>query len=271
MTRAEIVEARDQFIREHGPWTGHRIHLGHGVYTCEDNPAYCLDYRMGLHLQALEDADLAVIRDIRDLSGVRILDLGCHEGAFAIEFAKRGADVVGIDARASNIEHAHFAASVIGLDDQMAPLGCCRFQVLDVRSLLSLEHFDVVLCAGILYHLTASDAVSVMRQISATGCSLAIIDTHVAPEVVGPQFVRQLGDMTEVTVDDETYHGRWYSEFPNGLSTAQKEAYSSGSAIDNDCSFWFTPADLFSLVESCGFEVDELVRKEDWLVMAAWR
>ena len=152
MTRAEIVEARDQFIREHGPWTGHRIHLGHGVYTCEDNPAYCLDYRMGLHLQALEDADLAVIRDIRDLSGVRILDLGCHEGAFAIEFAKRGADVVGIDARASNIEHAHFAASVIGLDDQMAPLGCCRFQVLDVRSLLSLEHFDVVLCAGILYH-----------------------------------------------------------------------------------------------------------------------
>jgi magnesium-protoporphyrin O-methyltransferase len=41
-----------------------------------------------------------------DLGGRRILDAGCGTGAFAIEAARRGADVVGVDLSPTLIEHA---------------------------------------------------------------------------------------------------------------------------------------------------------------------
>lgn len=256
MTQAEsIIQARDAFVATHGPWTGHRIHLGHEVYTCDANRVYCLEHRIPLHLQIMADFGF------RDLTGHRILDLGCLEGAFSIEFARRGAWCQGIDARPTNIAHARFAAALIGLGKR------AEFFEMDVRDFGELGKFTIVLCAGILYHLTADDAISVLQQIAAAGPVLTVIDTHTAPrELRQNRF--NLSEMASVTVGDQMYRGRWYPEFPAGLTKRGKEVYSTGSAIDNEQSFWFTPSDLRRAVESVGFRVYEALQSEDRTVIA---
>ncbi len=45
----------------------------------------------------------------RDLSGWRILDAGCGSGQLAVELARRGADVLGVDLSAQMIAHARDA------------------------------------------------------------------------------------------------------------------------------------------------------------------
>ena len=56
------------------------------------------------------------ILGVTQLTGFRVADLGCLEGAHAVELALRGAEVVGIEGRASNVGRACFAAQALGLD-----------------------------------------------------------------------------------------------------------------------------------------------------------
>ena len=258
MNEQELAVARDQFIAEHGPWTGHRIHLGGNVYTREDNPDYCLSHRIALYRRIMRD--FGVIGP----NNIRVLDLGCLEGAFSIDFARQGADVVGIDGRSTNVEHARFSATMLGLADR------CNFVVEDVRKLESLGQYDIVLCVGILYHLTAEDAISVLRQIAGSGAVLVIIDTHVSPDALGENRFK-LSEVVDVVVNEETYRGRWYQEFPDGLNTEQKIAWSTGSALDNERSFWFTADDLRRVVEGAGFHAYEVFRQGDCAAMVGRR
>ena len=52
-----------------------------------------------------------MIQDITqcNFKELRILDLACLEGQYAIEFAMQGAEVVGIEGREANIQKAIFA------------------------------------------------------------------------------------------------------------------------------------------------------------------
>ncbi|MBI3796935.1 MAG: methyltransferase domain-containing protein, partial [Deltaproteobacteria bacterium] len=86
------------------------------------------------------------------LHNLRVLDLGCLEGMYALEFAQHGAQVLGIEGRLANIEKARFAKRVLGFSN-------CDFVQDDVRNLSLAKYgdFDVVLCCGILYHLDAPD------------------------------------------------------------------------------------------------------------------
>ena len=51
-----------------------------------------------------------------DITGVRVLDLACLEGLFAIEFSKMGAETLGIEIRTANIEKARFAKNILGIE-----------------------------------------------------------------------------------------------------------------------------------------------------------
>ncbi|MHC4617645.1 MAG: class I SAM-dependent methyltransferase [Planctomycetota bacterium] len=78
-----------------------------------------------------------------DLSGARVLDIGCGTGRYSIECAKRGAGrVVGIDFAPSMIEFCRERAEEMGVADK------CEFICGDFLQHPFDEHFDVILALG---------------------------------------------------------------------------------------------------------------------------
>lgn len=86
-----------------------------------------------------------------EVRGLRILDLGCGEGGYTRELAKRGAHVVGIDGSSRLIEIARQRTAELKLDieyfclnaNSLAPLAPASFEcVLAAMSLMDVEDYD---------------------------------------------------------------------------------------------------------------------------------
>jgi SAM-dependent methyltransferase len=142
------VERRLEDVRaQHGAWTAHNIALPGGVFTISPT-ASIMDIRRGDYFVALSQV---IFRG--PLRGLRVLDLGCLEGGLAIQFGCAGAEVDGVDIRGDSIAKARAAAEILELN-------AVRFFEGDVLA-LPLAHlhasYDIVLCAGLLYHLDARD------------------------------------------------------------------------------------------------------------------
>ena len=121
-----------------GPWF-HNLHLPDGTQTAPDHP-------LG-DFPAFKWAQLGP-RLPADLTGWRALDIGCNAGFYSFELAKRGAEVVGMDADEHYLRQARWAARHLGLS------GAIDFRCKDVYALgRSDESFDLVLFMGVLYHL----------------------------------------------------------------------------------------------------------------------
>ncbi|HJU26111.1 MAG TPA: DUF1698 domain-containing protein, partial [Rhodanobacteraceae bacterium] len=81
------------------PWF-HNLHLPQGVQTCPGHP--------------LGDFPAFKWREIAphvpsDLSGWRVLDIGCNAGFYSFELAARGARVTGIDIDPHYLDQARWA------------------------------------------------------------------------------------------------------------------------------------------------------------------
>lgn len=95
-----------------------------------------------------------------DLRGARILDAGCGTGAFAMEAARRGAEVVAIDLSPSLVEVA--LRRVAAHLDTFAQGGRIDFRAGDFTA-PELGHFDYVVAMDSLIHYSAEDALGVLR------------------------------------------------------------------------------------------------------------
>jgi SAM-dependent methyltransferase len=95
---------------------------------------------------------------LRDLSAKRTLDLGCGPGRHAVFFARAGFESFGLDARASDIEHAARSARDAGVT-----------LYLKQGSLRALPYpdasFDYVLAFNVIYHGTETDAARALAEI----------------------------------------------------------------------------------------------------------
>jgi hypothetical protein len=229
MSPATIEQAKQEIVARHGPWTAHNICLGEGVYTIADTIA-------GDEIKLRR-----VIQIISDISGrplisLRILDLACLEGLYAVELALHGATVVAIEGREGNVAKAAFAKHILSLDN---------LQLLheDVRNLSLEKHgqFDVVLCLGILYHLDAPDVFSFLASIGDVCRGFAIFDTHVSP---APLVSRDFGG--------STFWGTIFEEHAAD-STPEERAKAPWSSLDNPTSFWFTRPSLYNVLSKIGF------------------
>jgi hypothetical protein len=220
--RAEL----EQFRRDHGDWTAMSIHLGDGLYTIGPTP----DHRLLRLLQIASDLTN------KPLDQVRVLDLACLEGHYAIEFALQGAEAVGIELRDVHVAKAEFAKRQLGLQR-------VTFQLDDVRNLARDVHgeFDVVICSGILYHLDVPDVFDFVRQCYEVCTRVAIFDTQIA-----------LSPRDTVRDGSDVYHGMWYREHEENTDheTRLRNLWAS---IDNTRSFWFTHASLSNLMAKVGF------------------
>jgi tRNA (mo5U34)-methyltransferase len=83
-----------------------------------------------------------------DLSGYKVLDIGCNAGFYSVECAKRGADVIAIDIDKKYLEQARWVAEIFNLNEKIS------FHRMQVYDLIKKDwHFDVVLFLGVFYHL----------------------------------------------------------------------------------------------------------------------
>jgi SAM-dependent methyltransferase len=109
------------------------------------------------------------------LRGKRVLDLGCNAGWWSVRAAEAGADfVAGIDGRQMHVDQANLVFEAKGIDASRY-----SFSVGDVlRDKWPDGPFDVVLCLGLLYHV--SDPIGLLDRIAETNTDLLAIDTAVA-------------------------------------------------------------------------------------------
>jgi len=92
----------------------------------------------------------AVFNTIREWRGKNVLDLGCGVGRFALEFARRGAYVTGIDISEEMIKIAKDNFKRAGLSAQFYVAGIDEMPLLD-------ESFDIVTSITVLQHVTDPD------------------------------------------------------------------------------------------------------------------
>jgi 2-polyprenyl-3-methyl-5-hydroxy-6-metoxy-1,4-benzoquinol methylase len=228
MTADRIERHKNGIIEKFGPWSAHNIHLGAGVYTIGDS---IVGDEIKLRRIVQSVADVAQ----KPISALRILDLACLEGLYAAEFARHGAEVVGVEIREANIEKARFAKEILGLQN-------LTFMQDDVRniSVQRYGHFDVVLCLGILYHLDAPDIFSFLERMSEVCRAFAVIDTHIGAAERSHLY------------KGKTYWGSAYAEHALE-ATPEHKAKQLWASIDNPASFWFTRPSLLNALTHVGF------------------
>src|SRR3954453_6521151 len=137
-----------------------------------------------------------------DISGerlqtARVLDLGCNDGGFSLELARRGArEVIGIEGREANLVRGRATREAEGLTQ-------VDFRIADVRTLSRELHgeFDVVLCLGLLYHLDVPDLFDFVRRVAEVCRGYAVIETNVG-----------LAARKKVRSNGHAYSGLWYGE-----------------------------------------------------------
>lgn len=96
-----------------------------------------------------------------DLSGRRILDAGCGTGAFALEAACRGADVVAVDLSPTLVD---LARERVGGDNYA---GSIDFRVGDMRR-LDLGTFDHIVAMDSLIHYEPEDGLRTLAAMAET-------------------------------------------------------------------------------------------------------
>ncbi len=101
-----------------------------------------------------------------DLTGRRILDAGCGTGAFAIEAARRGADVVAVDLSPTLVDHAQIrAGQELETDGQKASTGRVTFFAGDMLD-KSFGDFDHVVAMDSIIHYVPADSANMLSQLA---------------------------------------------------------------------------------------------------------
>ncbi len=140
-----------------------RMDLGDGVIT----PGWSDPAKEKLPFFGLPD----------DMTGLRVLDIGCAEGFFSFEAQRRGAsEVVSLDFDAECVKRFAICAEALGL-----PI---RARVMSVYDLdpSELGTFDLVFFFGLLYHLP--DPLLALRKVAAVTSGTLLIQSW-SMEVAG--------------------------------------------------------------------------------------
>ncbi len=128
------------------------------------------------------------------LQGKRVLDLGCNAGFWSLAAVQSGCDfVLGIDGRQLHVEQANFVFEVKGIDPRRYHF--VRANLFDLAA-ADLGTFDIVLCMGVLYHV--SKHVNLLEWIARVNTDLLVIDTNLSP---------RRGSVLEIRHDDLSVPG----------------------------------------------------------------
>jgi len=246
------------------PFGGHNIDLGNGHVTRPESPT---TLEQSDHLRSVLRT-LQVLVPQSQIASTRIVDLGCLEGGYSLALAKMGFDVVGIEAREDNVRKCEWVKSHFTLPN-------LRFVKDDARNFAHYGPFDVVFCAGLLYHLDYPVAfIELMGRVAQRA---VIVHSHYAqaedPRYDSPPRPRLLKRIAQrlwcsarqPPVTRHDYHlsaltrhegraGRWYTEFDEHTSVAHMEQ-STTAAYANVRSFWLVKEELIDAIRAAGFGI----------------
>jgi hypothetical protein len=226
-----------------------------------------------------------------DKNHYRLADLGCLEGGFAVEFARMGFQVLGIEVREANIAACNYVKANTNLPN-------LEFIKDDARNIAKYGVFDVVFCKGLLYHLDKPK--EFLNTLSAVTTKLLILQTHFSTDTKktdtknkehrwfgiarkllarvkrhilafgiarrllprvkrhNPEPAAKDGhwrefNLSELT-ENETLRGRWYTEFANDEAFSKRDS-SKWSSWDNRRSFWIQREYLLQAIYDVGFDL----------------
>ena len=191
-----------------------------------------------------------------DKTGLRIADLGCLEGGYAVEFARKGFTSLGVEVRDVNIAACNYVKSKTDLPNLL-------FVQEDAWNVRKYGPFDAIHCAGLLYHL---DPKRFLQLLSSVTSRVLILHTHFAIEanevgrthrawlkIRGSKDIRVTYHLSPMTVH-EGLRGRWYTEFAENASGEERERRRLAS-WENDRSFWILRECRLDATNQVGFDV----------------
>jgi 2-polyprenyl-3-methyl-5-hydroxy-6-metoxy-1,4-benzoquinol methylase len=108
------------------------------------------------------------------LRGRRVLDLGCNAGFWSLQAIEAGADfVLGVDGSQTAIEQAELVFEARGVGRERY-----AFEAANIFDRQGFEHFDVVLCLGLLD--VVAKPLALFELIASAQPELVVIDTGIS-------------------------------------------------------------------------------------------
>jgi len=238
-------------------FTAHNIRLDDGTLTKPD-----VGYSMEAHPWFVSARRILETVFPGDKHHLRLADIGCLEGGYAVEFARMGFQVLGIDVREVNIAACNYAKSRVNLPN-------LEFVKDDALNIASHGMFDAVFCCGLLYHLDKPR--HFLETLSDVTTKLVIIQTHFSTNAIDvaarmPWWARNLlakAIRNNRRIDkfylsqlseNEGLAGRWYTEYRTDRSFRSRET-TKWAAWDNRRSFWIQREHLLQAIQDVGFDL----------------
>lgn len=198
-----------------------RIYLGRGVYTMA----------AGAYHEAVWERFKPAFPD--DLRGASVLDIGCNAGYFSMQIKMRGAGrVLGIDHLEHYLKQAAVCTRIWDLDIEYRKLDVD--QVTDLR-----EEFDIVVFAGVLYHL--KNPLRAIEDLAAVCRDVILLETEImSNDPRNRVYVRQ-GPFGQVKV--------------RACRTGIMK-FVEGAELNGDGSNWWIPDTecVFGMLRTAGFK-----------------
>lgn len=154
----------------------YRFPLPSGRYT----ETFVGDDKLKFHDDRFEMVSRAVSKQFGDdYSMLSCLDIGCHEGYFAFQMARKGfKSVTGVEARLEHVEKADMIRQVHDLKNLSYQAG--NAVLLDG---LNDDGYDLTLMLGIVYHL--DNPIGALRRAAELTKRLLVVETQIMPNMTG--------------------------------------------------------------------------------------
>ncbi len=236
-------------------FTAHNIRLDDGTLTMPGKARAMSAYPWFLSTRRILETTFP-----GDKSGLRLADLGCLEGGYAVEFARMGFQVLGVEVRDANIAACNYVKSKVDLPN-------LAFVQDDVLNIAKYGTFDAIFCCGLFYHLEHPR--QYLATLSAITRKLLVLQTHFATDSLYarlplPLLVRKaMRKLTRQRVDryllsarceHEGLAGRWYPEFSDEQEFTQR-ADARWASWGNSRSFWIERGALLQAIQAVGFDL----------------
>jgi tRNA (mo5U34)-methyltransferase len=216
------------------PWF-HNIHLPDGNQTAPDH--FLGDFPLFKWNKIKESIP-------EDLTGWRVLDIGCNAGFYSIEFAKRGAEVLAIDVDVHYLKQAKWTAEKFNVSHRIT------FRHMQVYDLIKVEEtFDLVWFMGVFYHLRYP--VLAMDIVAQKAKNMLVFQTLSVP-----------GNEEMNIPEDIGFHDREIMKSPAFPYMAFIE-----NRLAGDPTNWWVPNHqcILSLIKNCGFRLQGIPEDETYI------